>query len=89
MAVNRARSRRKGISRFELVNEDRGEGRAGILPACGGEAAAMLALTRSLGRQDACPTLRFRERVGDVARGFMAIAGGDARFRCDEPRLFR
>jgi uncharacterized protein (DUF58 family) len=42
------------------------QSRAGILPARVGEADAMLALTRSSGRQDACPALQGRDVIQEL-----------------------
>ena len=65
------------------------ESRAGILPAQAGEAGKLLAPTRSLGRQDACPTLipprvppiRFRKRVPDCWIGLELVEGKNRQVR--------
>ena len=69
-------------------NADR-QSRAGVPPARDGEAGEMLALTRSSGRRDACPTtiparvppIRFRKRVPDCWIGLELIEGKNRQVR--------
>jgi hypothetical protein len=60
------------ISCFEPLNRDCRKSRAGVSPPRVGEADALLALTRSRGRRDACPTLGSMVRA-DVNTNFKEV----------------
>ena len=72
-----------------LESQPEAESRAGVSPAHVGEADELLALTRSLGRRDACPTLipprnppiRFRKSVPDCWIGLELVEGKNRQVR--------